>query len=66
MLINPGQIWTLARRPNGKGMYLRSATAIHTSPAVKAQNRKLAKAAQDCKGKKGAEFRTCVAEKIKK
>jgi hypothetical protein len=64
MLLNPGKMWKMARKPGG-GAYVRSSTAVHTSPRVKQINQKFSKAAQDCKGKKGPEFRTCVADKLR-
>jgi hypothetical protein len=64
--INLGSMWKIAKNPNGGGHIIRSATAVHTSANVKAQNRKLAEAAVSCKGKDRAAFRACVAEKIRK
>lgn len=64
--INVGQLWRIAKNPNGSGHIIRSANAVHRSPKVHSINRMFAEVAHSCKGGKGrAEFRNCVAEKMK-
>lgn len=65
MKINPGSLWKMAKNPNGNGYIVRSATAVHTSPAVAKVNAALAEAARNCKEKSRAGIRACVAQALK-